>query len=151
MISFYSRRTRNRRVVAILRAKRRGVNRVRIVNLGRKGSRRARGTRVEIDALGVQAPVTRGRPSACSRPSWPSAPSPALAAVQDEEPANFAKTNERYELQTADPAFQALLVEKSLESKAEEAEIAILRSRAQPVREPVLPARRRVRGRRALL
>ena len=56
VVSFYSRRARNRRVVAVLRAKRRGVNRVRIVNLGRKGSRRARGTRVEIDALGVRRP-----------------------------------------------------------------------------------------------
>ncbi|MBA3305903.1 MAG: hypothetical protein H0U25_08265 [Thermoleophilaceae bacterium] len=54
VVSFYSRRTRNRKVVAILRAKRRGLNRVQIVNLGRKGSRRARGTRVEIDALGVR-------------------------------------------------------------------------------------------------
>ena len=56
VVSFYSRRTRNRRVVAILRAKRRKVNRLQIVNLGKKGSRRARGTRVEIDALGVRRP-----------------------------------------------------------------------------------------------
>ena len=49
---------------------------------------------------------------------------PALADFEDEEPANFAKTNERYERQTATPEFQALLVEKGLESKAEEAEIA---------------------------
>ncbi len=56
VISFYSRRTRNRRVVAMFRAKRRGVNSARIVTLGRKGSRRG-GTRVEIDALGC-APLT---------------------------------------------------------------------------------------------
>lgn len=49
---------------------------------------------------------------------------PAVAAFQDEEAANFAKTNERYELQTADPAFQTLLAEKSVESKVEEAQIA---------------------------
>ena len=53
-VSFYSRRTRHRRVVATLRAKRRGLNRARIVVLGRKGARRARGTRVELDALGYR-------------------------------------------------------------------------------------------------
>ena len=55
-ISFYSRRIRNRRVVATLRAKRRGVNRARILVLGRKGDRRSRGTRVELDALGYRRP-----------------------------------------------------------------------------------------------
>ena len=54
VVSFRSRRVRNRRVVATLRARRRGVNRVRIVNLGRTGSRR--GTHVEVDALGVRRP-----------------------------------------------------------------------------------------------
>ena len=49
---------------------------------------------------------------------------PALAAFEDEEPANFAKTDERYERQTATPDFQTLLIEKSLESKSEEAAIA---------------------------
>ena len=53
-VSFYSRRTRHRRVVATLRGKRRGYNRARIVVLGRKGARRARGTRVELDALGYR-------------------------------------------------------------------------------------------------
>ena len=38
VISFYGRRTRNRRVIAVLRAKRRGVNRARIVTLGREGA-----------------------------------------------------------------------------------------------------------------
>lgn len=55
-ISFYSRRTRNRRVVAAMRAKRRGLNRARIVVLGRKGARSGRGTRVELDALGYRRP-----------------------------------------------------------------------------------------------
>jgi hypothetical protein len=54
VISFRTRRTRNRRVVKILRAKRRGINRALIVNLGR--SRGYRGARVEIDALGVRRP-----------------------------------------------------------------------------------------------
>ena len=52
-VSFYGRRTRNRVVVASLRGKRRGVNRVRITVLGRKGAKRSRGRRVEIDALGA--------------------------------------------------------------------------------------------------
>ena len=51
VINFYSRRTRNRRVVWKARAKRRGVNRLRVVALGRRGSRRARGARVEIDGI----------------------------------------------------------------------------------------------------
>lgn len=55
-IGFYSRRTRNRQVIAILRGKRRGVNRVRITVLGRKGSRRAKGRRVEIDVIGPRRP-----------------------------------------------------------------------------------------------
>ena len=55
-ISFYSRQARNRRVVATLRAKRRGVNRARILVLGRKGARRSLGTRVELDALGYRRP-----------------------------------------------------------------------------------------------
>jgi hypothetical protein len=54
VINFYSRRTAHRRVVAILRGQSRGVNKFRIVNLGLKGSRKGRGTRVEIDALGVR-------------------------------------------------------------------------------------------------
>jgi len=54
VISFYAKRTRNRRVVASFKAKRSGVNTARIVTLGRRGARRARGTRVEIDALGVR-------------------------------------------------------------------------------------------------
>ena len=53
-ISFYSRRTRNRRVVATMRAKRRGVNRGRIVVLGKRGARASRGTLVELDALGYR-------------------------------------------------------------------------------------------------
>ncbi len=56
VISFYGRRTRNRRVVASFKAKRRGVSSARIVTLGRKGARRGRGRRVEIDALGVRTP-----------------------------------------------------------------------------------------------
>ena len=52
-VSFYGRRTRNRVVVASLRGKRRGVNRVRITVLGRKGAKRSRGRRVEIDAIGA--------------------------------------------------------------------------------------------------
>ncbi len=55
-VSFYSRRTRNRRVVASMRARRRGVNRLRIAVLGRKGGRAARGRRVELDALGYRRP-----------------------------------------------------------------------------------------------
>jgi len=55
-ISFYSRRTRERRVLVTLRAKRRGVNRARILVLGREGARRSRGTRVELDALGYRRP-----------------------------------------------------------------------------------------------
>ena len=55
-ISFFSRRTRNRRVVATMRSKRRGVNRARILVLGRKGARSGRGTRVELDALGYRRP-----------------------------------------------------------------------------------------------
>lgn len=51
-VSFYGRKTRNRQAVAILRGKRRGVNRVTVTALGRKGARKARGRRVEIDAIG---------------------------------------------------------------------------------------------------
>lgn len=54
VISFYSKRVRNRKVVAIMRTRRRRANRVRIVNLHRKGAKRGRGTRVEIDALGIR-------------------------------------------------------------------------------------------------
>ena len=55
-ISFFSSRARNRRVVATMRSKRRGVNRARILVLGRKGARSGRGTRVELDALGYRRP-----------------------------------------------------------------------------------------------
>lgn len=51
-ISFYGRRTRDRQVVAVLRGKRRGANRVKVVVLGRKGAKKAKGRRVEIDAIG---------------------------------------------------------------------------------------------------
>lgn len=51
-VSFYGRKTRNRQAVAILRGKRHGVNRVTVTALGRKGARKARGRRVEIDAIG---------------------------------------------------------------------------------------------------
>jgi len=53
-ISFYSRRTRDRRVVAVARAKRSGVNRARIQVLGRSGARGERGPLVELDALGFR-------------------------------------------------------------------------------------------------
>jgi hypothetical protein len=52
-VSFYGRRTRNRVVIASLRGRAKGVNRVRIVVLGRKGAKRSRGRRVEVDALGA--------------------------------------------------------------------------------------------------
>lgn len=55
-VSFYARRTRNRQVIAVLRGKRTGLNRLKVVALGRRGARRARGRRVEIDALGVRRP-----------------------------------------------------------------------------------------------
>ncbi|MEK6228610.1 MAG: hypothetical protein AABM31_04685 [Actinomycetota bacterium] len=54
VISFYGPRTRNRQVVAVLRARPSRVNKVRIVNLGMKFASRGRGTRVELDALGVR-------------------------------------------------------------------------------------------------
>ena len=56
VISFYGRRTRNRRVVGLFRTSGGRVNRAAIVTLGRKGSRRGLGRRVEIDALGVRRP-----------------------------------------------------------------------------------------------
>jgi hypothetical protein len=46
VVSFYSRKTRNRRVVWKAKAKRRGVNRLRVIVLG--------GARVEIDAVGFR-------------------------------------------------------------------------------------------------
>jgi hypothetical protein len=54
VVSFYGRRTANRKVIATLRGKSRGVNKFRVVNLGRKGARNGRGTRVELDALGAR-------------------------------------------------------------------------------------------------
>ncbi len=49
---------------------------------------------------------------------------PALADFASDEPANYNKTNERYELQTSTPEFQALLREKSAQSPGEVAAIA---------------------------
>ena len=57
---------------------------------------------------------------------------PALADFADEEPANYDKTNERYELQTSTPEFQALLREKSAQSPGEVAAIAV----SDPERRP---------------
>jgi dienelactone hydrolase len=52
-VSFYGRRTRNRVVIASLRGRSKGTNRIRITVLGRKGAKRSRGRRVEVDALGA--------------------------------------------------------------------------------------------------
>ncbi len=55
-ISFYGRATRNRQVVAVLHGKRRGANLVKVTVLCRKGAKKAKGRRVEIDALGALRP-----------------------------------------------------------------------------------------------
>lgn len=57
---------------------------------------------------------------------------PAVADFADEEPANYDKTNERYELQTNTPEFQALLREKSAQSPGEVAGIAARDPERQP-------------------
>lgn len=65
------------------------------------------------------------------------AAAPALADFADEEPANYDKTNERYELQTSTPEFQALLGEQNARAPGEVAEIAATdteRHRFQPLR-----------------
>ena len=60
------------------------------------------------------------------------ASAPALADFADDEPANYDKTNERYELQTNTPEFQALLREKSAQSPGEVAAIAANDPERQP-------------------
>jgi hypothetical protein len=57
VVSFYAKRPRNRRVIVSMRARRR-IDRLRVVNLGRR-SKRSRGRRVEIDAIGVLRPRRR--------------------------------------------------------------------------------------------
>ena len=52
------------------------------------------------------------------------AAAPALAAFSDEEPAKFAKTNERFQHLTGTPAYQADLRQKGLRSPVELAQIA---------------------------
>lgn len=52
------------------------------------------------------------------------AAAPAFGAFADEEPAKFAKTNERFQHLTGTPAYQAQLREKGLEGQAEALQIA---------------------------
>jgi hypothetical protein len=53
-ISFYSRKTLNRRVLFSMETPARRISSVRVVALGERGSRKSRGTRVEIDAIGYR-------------------------------------------------------------------------------------------------
>jgi hypothetical protein len=50
-ISFYARKTHNRVVVASLKGKKKGVNTVKVTVLGRKGAKKAKGRRVELDGV----------------------------------------------------------------------------------------------------
>ena len=75
----------------------------------------------------------------------------ALGAFEDEEAKNYSKTNERYQHLTRSPSSRPLLHEKGIAEELELAQIAAARPRAQALRQPLRPARRRLRRRRALL
>ena len=77
--------------------------------------------------------LTRGRCAVVAAGLLALCATPALAAFEDEEPANFSKTNERFLHQTGTPEYQLLLRQKEAEATGEVEQIVL----ADPERRPI--------------